>query len=69
MIGVVEQKIKDIKRNNCQKTATIRNDCYQDSLSNVYLPTLDELNKESVYLNRSPVQIATLKDDIEYTVT
>jgi len=67
MLGVIEQKIKDIKRNNCQKKEDISSICYNDTVSNIYLPTLEELYSETIYLNRESVKIQTLKDEFEYT--
>ena len=67
MLGVIEQKIKDIKRNNCQKKEDISSICYNDTISNIYLPTLEELYSETIYLNRESVKIQTLKDEFEYT--
>ncbi|NRH20471.1 hypothetical protein HOO68_00295 [Candidatus Gracilibacteria bacterium] len=66
MLGVIDQKIKELKRNNCLKKETINSICYTDTISNLYLPTLEELNKETIYLNRNFVNIKTLKDEFEY---
>lgn len=73
MLGAIDQKIKDMKRNKCssiidRNTTNSINDCYSNDLSNKYLPTQEELYAEMVYLNRGSVKIGTLKDEIEYKV-
>lgn len=66
MLGAIEQKIKDMKRNNCQKSQGTN--CYNANLSNIYLPTVEELNAETIYLNGSSVKISNLKDEFEYSI-
>jgi hypothetical protein len=72
MLGAIENKIKEIKRNKCQRENTWNNSndiCpWNGEISNLYLPTPDELYKETVYLNQSAVKIWDLKDEFEYTV-
>jgi hypothetical protein len=73
MLGAIEQKIKDMKRNKCysdmdRSITNSTNDCYSNDLSNKYLPTQEELYAETVYLNRVSVKIESLKDEIEYKV-
>lgn len=66
MLGAIEQKIKDLKRQKCQKIQG--KNCYDSNLSNIYLPTAEELNAEIIYLNGSSVKISSLKDEFEYVV-
>lgn len=66
MIGAIESKIREMKRDTCQEWSDI--DCYSSDLSNTYLPSPDELYAETIYLNRESVQIESLKDEIEYSV-
>lgn len=39
------------------------------NLSNVYLPTVDELNAETIYLNGNSVKVSDLKDEFEYVLS
>ncbi len=73
MLGAIEQKIKDMKRSKCQKENS-GNDSYKicpwnGDISNMYLPTQEELYAETIYLNRGSVKIGNLKDEIEYGIT
>ena len=72
MLGAIEQKIKDLKRTKCQKQNS-GNDSYtlcpwSGEISNIYLPTPDELYAETIYLNRESVKIENLKDQFEYII-
>lgn len=74
LLGAIEQKIKEMKRNTCYKTidrstTNSINECYSNDLLNMYLPTPEELYAETIYLNRGSVRIESLKNEIEYVVT
>ncbi len=76
MIGAIEQKIKELKRRKCEEknrgnysTRMNTNDCYSNTLSNIYLPTQEELYAETIYLNRGSVKIESLKNEFDYTIT
>lgn len=66
MLGAIEQKINSMKQLNCQKSQGTN--CYNSNLSNIYLPTVEELDAETIYLNGSSVKISSLKDEFEYMV-
>ncbi len=72
MLWAIEQKVKDLKRQNCQKVNQLSDSytlCpYNGDISNQYLPTQDELFAETIYLNRGSVKISSLKDEFEYTI-
>jgi hypothetical protein len=53
-----------MKRNKCQIVNPF--DCSSGEVSNIYLPTSEELSAETIYLNRGSVKIESLKDEIEY---
>ncbi len=72
MLGAIKQKIKDIKHDNCQKNNS-ENDIYDscpwnEDISNIYLPTPEELYRETIYLNGDTVKIEDIKDEIVYQV-
>jgi hypothetical protein len=72
MLGAIGSKVKDLKRSKCQ-TANSNGDSYtlcpwNGDISNEYLPTLDELLTEEIYLDRTSVKIASIKDEFEYSV-
>ncbi len=73
MMGSLENKIKEMKRKKCQNESrnnrSMSNDCYSNDISNIYLPTQDELYNETIYLNRGSVKIGSLKDEIEYKIS
>ncbi len=72
MLGAIEQKIKDIKYTNCQKNNTGSNSygiCpWNGDVSNIYLPTPDELYRENIYFNGKDIQIEDIKNEIIYQV-
>jgi hypothetical protein len=72
MLGAIDSKIKDMKRQKCQSVNS-GGDSYtlcpwNGDISNEYLPTLDELLTEDIYLNRGQVKIESIKDEFEYSV-
>jgi hypothetical protein len=75
MLSAIEQKIKDMKSTKCQKLNQSQSYSYDSTkcvwngdISNKYLPTLEELLAESIYLNGSMVNIASVKDEFEYKI-
>ncbi len=73
MITAIEQKIKDLKRQKCQKENSGNDSStlcpWSWEISNRYLPTPEELYQETIYLNRGSVKIESLKDEFEYVIT
>jgi hypothetical protein len=72
MLSALDQKIKDMKRSKCQQEniADSYKACpYSGEISNRYLPTLEQLYKETIYLNRGQVKIETIKNEFEYTIS
>jgi hypothetical protein len=72
MLGAIASKIKDLKISKCQR-ANSNGDSYtlcpwNGDISNEYLPTLDELLTEDIYLDRTSVKIASIKDEFEYNI-
>lgn len=49
MLGAIDTKIQELKRQKCQRAEDYSN-CY-NNISNVYLPTPEELYDEMIYLN------------------
>ena len=75
MLSAIEQKIKDMKRTKCQKQNQSQSYSYDSTkcpwsgeISNKYLPTLEELSTETIYVNGRSVSIASVKDEFEYKV-
>ena len=73
MIGAIDQKIRELKTRNCQKLNT-GSDSYKKcpwggKVSNRYLPTMEELLKENIYLNGLSVKIDSLKDEFDYILS
>lgn len=72
LLGAVDRKIIELKRSKCQKENT-GNDSYSScpwsgEISNRYLPTLEELLGEVIYLNGDSVKLESMKDEFDYTV-
>ncbi len=65
-ISVVKQKIDELKRKKCN--AVKWSSCYVSDLSNFYLPSLEELLKETIYLNWKKEELSNYKDDFIYTI-
>ncbi|MBP9811783.1 hypothetical protein KBC86_00260, partial [Candidatus Gracilibacteria bacterium] len=75
MLSALEQKIKDMKRTKCQKQNQSQSYSYDSTkcpwtgeISNQYLPTLEELSAESIYVNGRMVKIESIKDEFEYEI-
>lgn len=72
MLSAIEQKIKDMKRNKCTRISAGTNTSitcpWNGDISNMYLPTPEELFAETIFLNGNSVKISSLKDEIEYTL-
>jgi hypothetical protein len=76
MLGAIEGKIKEMKRTKCQQQS--QNSSFNDNptecpwngeISNKYLPSEEELMKETIYLNGSSVKIESIKDDFIYSIS
>ena len=67
MLGAIDGKIKDLKQKKCNIQESFG--CYGSDISNIYLPTLEELYNENIYLDRQSVKIETIKDEFEYQVS
>lgn len=72
MLGAIDQKIKDMKRTNCQN-ANQGYDSYtlcpwNGEVSNIYLPTAEELIQQMIYVNRQSVKIESVKDEFIYSI-
>ena len=71
MLGAIENKIKEMKRNKCQTDNPGDNYTlcpWNGDISNRYLPTETELYAQVIYLNRGSVKIESLQDEIEYSI-
>jgi hypothetical protein len=75
MLGAIEVKIKEIKRTKCQEENQNTGYDYNGDkcpwngeISNQYLPTKEELMKETIYLNSSSIKIESIKDEFKYTI-
>jgi hypothetical protein len=70
MLTAIEQKIKDLKQQKCQKE---NRDSYSacpwsGDISNLYLPTPEEIYKETIYLNWKSVKISEVMDEIDFII-
>ena len=69
--SAVEQKIKELKSSKCSKIRSYGDECYwwwNNKVSNKYLPTPEEFNQETIYLNWESVKIKDIQDQITYSV-
>ncbi|MBP9779530.1 hypothetical protein KBD33_02800 [Candidatus Gracilibacteria bacterium] len=74
LLGAIERKIIELKYTKCQKENTGNNSydiCppWSGGISNQYLPTLEELLREVIYLDGDSVKLESMKDEFDYTVT
>ncbi len=71
MLGAIETKIQEMKRQNCNSKNTVNTylACPYEKISNIYLPTPEELTLETIYLNGLSVKIATLTGEIDYQIS
>lgn len=66
ILYAINRKIITLKDAKCSKSWWKM--CYGEDLSNYYLPTKEELYKESIYNNRKQVKISDLDDEFEYNI-
>lgn len=68
MLGAIADKIENFSQDNCSRIFPnydiFNRICLEN---NLFLPTFDELKKETIYLNGGPVQIESVAEDIVYT--
>ena len=72
MLSAIETKIKELKVRKCQMESGVMDSVRKcppwTTLSNRYLPTQEDLLKETIFLNGSSLKIQTLEDEFQYSI-
>ncbi len=70
MLGALQEKIRDIQESKCHDVHNYDTEMcpWSGPISGVYLPTPEELFRESIFLNGKIIRIDALKDEIIYEV-